>query len=62
MISKVIDICVYCGEKKEVTSHEGELVCYDCRVDFLDQEFGQDSESKEIPAELKYYIENGIPF
>ena len=55
--------CVYCEEIKPVTEHNGELICYDCRIDFLDQEFetfGQ--KNKEIPADLKYFIENGIPF
>jgi len=34
-------ICVYCEEYKEVKVWErtGEKVCYDCRLDFLDQEF-----------------------
>jgi len=34
-------ICVYCEEHKEVRTWKqtGEKVCYDCRVDFLDQEF-----------------------
>jgi len=35
------DICVYCEENKQVRvwKETGELVCYDCRLDFLDDEF-----------------------
>jgi len=38
------DICVYCGDYKEVKIWEwtGELVCYDCRLDYLDQEFREE--------------------
>jgi len=34
------DICVYCNEYKEVRVWEqtGEKVCYDCRLDLLDNE------------------------
>jgi len=37
-------MCVYCEKNKEVKIWEktGELVCYDCRLDFLDQEFNED--------------------
>ena len=40
-------ICVYCLENTEVKVWEktGEKVCYDCRVDFLDQEF---KEQKQV--------------
>jgi hypothetical protein len=36
-----LDICVYCEEKKPVMEWKetGELVCRDCRHDFVDQQF-----------------------
>ena len=39
-----IGLCVYCEKYKEVKVWEktGEMVCYDCRLDFLDQEFKEE--------------------
>ena len=37
----IITTCPYCGELKEtvVWKETGERVCYDCRLDLLNQEF-----------------------
>lgn len=53
------DICVYCEENKEVKIWEktGEKVCYDCRLDFLDQEF---KEEPRISMKSRAPILSGI--
>ncbi len=40
----VMTVCVYCEEYKEtvIWGETQEDVCYDCRLDLLDQEFKED--------------------
>lgn len=43
--------CLYCNEIKEVRlwKQTDELVCYDCRVSLLDQEFNIEKTTYKMP-------------
>lgn len=64
-----LDICDYCssmGDRSEkpvtIWKETGERVCYDCRVEFVEQEFEDSSPRNTIPADIKEAIELGLPF
>ena len=53
-------MCVYCEEEKEclVWEKTGEMVCYDCRMDFIDQE---ETEVMKAYGKLKEYKSDLFP-
>ena len=46
-----LPICVYCEEKTEknnpVIEHNGEMICYDCRIEFIYDEYFPKEQSAE---------------
>ena len=49
------DFCVYCEERKTVVEHNGELICKDCRIDLVEQDFEMSAHDRELEEKLRSF-------